>query len=83
MSSRKIMMRDGHAFEGDGVAIARAMKTMAFGVEHLSLAEYVDFVAASALKFEDITLDVGGANEAEKAEALVQAMLGAGLAVAT
>ena len=81
MNSRKIMMRDGHTFEGDAVAIVQAMKAMAFGVEHLSLADYIDFVAASALKFEEITLDASGANEAEKAEALVQAMLAKELAV--
>lgn len=82
MMVRKILMRDGHTFEGDAVAIVQAMKAMAFGVEHLSLADYIDFVAASALKFEEIALDVGGANEAAKAEALVQAMLANELAVA-
>jgi len=82
MTIRKILLRDGLTFEGDAVAIVEAMKAMAFGVDGLSLAAYVDFVAATALRFENITLDVAGDDGAQKAEALVQAMLAKELAVA-
>jgi hypothetical protein len=81
MTSRTILLRDGITFAGDAVTIVQAMKAMAFGVDHLALAEYIDVVAANALKFDAVTLDVNGANEAAKAEALVVAMLASGLAV--
>ena len=76
----KIMMRDGREFAGTPVAIVKAMQGIAFGVEHLSLSQYVDWVAANTKKFENVTLDVAGADDAAKAEALVQAMINNGLA---
>ena len=78
----KIGMRDGREFEGTPVEIVRAMKGLAWDAEKLSLSEYIDWVAANAKKFEDVQLDVAGESEEKKAEALVQAMLDQGLAVA-
>jgi hypothetical protein len=55
------------------------MQRLAFGVEHLSLAEYVDWVAANARKFEGVELEVAGETGEAKAEALVRAMIARGL----
>ena len=77
----KIEMRDGRRFEGTPVQIVQAMKAIAFGVDGKSLSEYIDWVAAQALKFEAIELDVRGDDDEGKAAALVGAMLEAGLAV--
>ena len=74
-----IEMRDDRRFQGTPVQIVQAMKNIAFGVEHLSLSEYIDWVAAQALKFEGVTLDVAGASAEEKARALVEAMIATGL----
>jgi hypothetical protein len=76
-----IEMRDGRRFEGTAVQIVQAMQAIAFGVQRLSLSEYIDWVAVQALKFETVELDVAGDSEQEKAEALVRAMIDAGLAV--
>ena len=77
----KIEMRDGRRFEGTPVQIVQAMKSIAFGVDRLGLSEYIDWVAAQALKFEGVELDVTGKDEETKSDALVHAMLDAGLAV--
>ena len=77
----KIEMRDGRRFEGTPVQIVQAMKSIAFGVDGKSLSEYIDWVAAQALKFESVELDVRGDDEEAKAAALVRAMLEAGLAI--
>ena len=77
----KIEMRDGRRFEGTPVQIVQAMRSIAFGVEQMNLSEYIDWVAAQALKFEGVELRVAGDDEAAKAAALVGAMLDAGLAV--
>ncbi len=77
----KIRMRDGREFEGTPVEIVRGMQGIAFGVEHLSLAEYVDWVAANAKRVENIDLAVSGETDEAKAEALVRAMVDKVLAV--
>lgn len=74
-----IVMRDGRAFEGTAVQIVEAMQRLAFGVDHLSLADYVDWVAGNASKFEGVALVVAGATGEEKADALVRAMIAHGL----
>jgi hypothetical protein len=74
-------MRDGREFEGTPVEIVRGMQGIAFGVEHLSLAEYVDWVAANAKRVENIDLAVSGETDEAKAEALVRAMVDKVLAV--
>ena len=47
-----IVMRDNRVFEGTRVQIVQAMQRIAFGVAHLSLSDYIDWVAtkATALK---------------------------------
>lgn len=75
----KIEMRDERVFEGTAVQIVRAMQEIAFGVEHLSLSEYIDWVAQNARKFEDVQLKIVGDTDDEKAKALVDEMVRTGL----
>jgi hypothetical protein len=74
-------MRDGREFEGTPVEIVRGMQGIAFGVEHLSLAEYIGWVAANAKRVENVDLAVSGETDEAKAEALVRAMVDKVLAV--
>ena len=77
----KIVMRDGRGFEGTPVQIVEAMKSIAFGVESLSLAEYVGWVAQDALSYEGVELVVGGDSDADRCDSLVFGMIARGLAV--
>jgi hypothetical protein len=75
----KIMMRDERLFQGTPVQIVQAMKFIAFGVDHLSLIEYTDWVAANARKFEDVELKITGATDEERCASLVGEMIRTGL----
>ena len=75
----KIIMRDDREFVGTPVQIVRAMKDIAFGVEHLNLAQYIDWVVANAKKFEEVELDVSGKTDDELSAALVDEMVRTGL----
>ena len=75
----KIIMRDDREFVGTPVQIVRAMKDIAFGVEHLNLAQYREWVVANAKKFEEVELKVSGATDDELSATLVDEMIRAGL----
>lgn len=55
------------------------MKDIAFAVEHLSLAQYIEWVVANAKKSEEVELKVSGATDDELSSALVDEMIRAGL----
>ena len=74
-----IVMRDGRVFRGTAVQIVRGMQDIAFGVEQFTLAEYIDWVVANALKFEEVELKITGETDEEKAAALVAEMIRTGL----
>ena len=74
-----IVMRDGRVFRGTAVQIVRGMQDIAFGVEQFTLAEYIDWVVANALKFEEVELKITGETDEEKAAALVAEMVRTGL----
>lgn len=75
----KIIMRDDREFLGTPVQIVRAMKDIAFGVEHLNLAQYIEWVVANAKKFEEVELEVSGKTDDELSAALVDEMVRTGL----
>lgn len=75
----KIIMRDDREFVGTPVQIVRAMKDIAFGVEHLNLAQYIEWVVANAKKFEEVELKVTGTTDDALSASLVDEMLRAGL----
>ena len=75
----KIIMRDDREFVGTPVQIVRAMKDIAFGVENLNLAQYIEWVVANAKKFEEVELKVTGKTDDELSAALVDEMIRARL----
>jgi hypothetical protein len=75
----KIIMRDEREFVGTPVQIVRAMQDIAFGVENLNLAQYIEWVVANAKKFEEVELKVAGKTDDELSASLVDEMIRAGL----
>lgn len=75
-----ISMRDGRVLQGTAVQIVKGMQDIAFGVERLSLSEYIDWVVANAQRFESVALCVQGDTDEAKAASLVDEMLREGLA---
>jgi len=75
-----IVMRDGRVFQGTAVQIVKGMQDVAFGVERLSLPEYIDWVVTNAQRFESVALRVQGDTDEAKATSLVEEMLREGLA---
>ena len=76
----KIVMRDGRVFHGTALQIVKAMQDIAFGVEQMTLDQYIDWVVQNAQRFEEVELKVAGATTEERAKALVEEMLAKGLA---
>jgi hypothetical protein len=76
----KIVMRDGRVFQGTALQIVKAMQDIAFGVEQMTLDEYIDWVVQNAQRFEEVELKVAGETTEERAKALVEAMGSNGLA---
>ncbi|RJS13958.1 hypothetical protein DRW03_35585 [Corallococcus sp. H22C18031201] len=73
-------MRDGRVLQGTAVQVVKGMQDIAFGVERLSLSEYIDWVVANAQRFESVALRVQGDTDEDKAASLVEEMLREGLA---
>jgi hypothetical protein len=76
------MMRDGRVFQGTPKQIVQAMQDIAMPAQHLSLTEYMAWVADNALRFEGVELRHDGETDEERAKSLVASMLEAELAVA-
>ncbi|MFI5302135.1 MAG: hypothetical protein ACHREM_28930 [Polyangiales bacterium] len=76
----KITMRDGRVFQGTALQIVKAMQDIAFGVEQMTLDQYIDWVVDNARRFETVELSTAGATTEERARALVDAMIATGLA---
>jgi hypothetical protein len=76
-----ITMRDGRVFQGTPLQIVKAMQDIAFGVDDLTVPEYIAWVVANARKFEEVELAITGATDDEKAKSLVEEMVRAGLAI--
>ena len=71
----KIEMRDGRVLEGTPLEIVRDMQGLAFGVEHLTLTEYIAWVASNARTFESVEMQIIGDSGEEQATSLVEEML--------
>ena len=76
----KIVMCDGRVFQGTALQIVKAMQDIAFGVEQMTLDQYMDWVVQNAQRFEEVDLKVAGETTEERAKALVEEMLAKGLA---
>ncbi|MDP9149732.1 MAG: hypothetical protein M3O36_07315 [Myxococcota bacterium] len=76
----KIVMRDGRVFQGTALQIVKAMQDIAFGVERMTLDQYIDWVVDNARRFEEVELKADGPTTEERAKALVEEMVANGLA---
>ena len=76
----RIVTRDERVLEGTPLQIVRAMKGMAFGVEGLTMRQYIEWVVANAERFEGVVLKVEGGTDEELVASLVTEMLRTGLA---
>jgi hypothetical protein len=77
---RIILNADGRVLEGTPVAIVRQMQELAFGQQHLSLSDYMDWAAERLEQTEGTRLLVMGLSDEEKARSFVDAMVEAGVA---
>ena len=75
----KIVMRDGRVFQGTALQIVKAMQGIAFGVDDFTVPEYIEWVVANTLKFEEIALEVTGETDEELAASLIAEMIRVGL----
>ncbi|NOU32100.1 MAG: hypothetical protein HOO96_29705 [Polyangiaceae bacterium] len=73
-------MRDGRVFQGTALQIVKAMQDIAFGVEQMTLDQYIDWVVQNAQRFEEVELKVAGETTEDRAKALIEEMLAKGLA---
>jgi len=76
----KITMNDDRLLEGTPLEIVRAMQALAFGAQDLAVPAYIAWVAANALRFEDVALAITGETDAERAASLLDEMVRTGLA---
>jgi ribosomal protein S3 len=76
----RIVTRDERVLEGTPLQIVRAMKGMAFGVEGLTMRQYIEWVVANAERFEGVVLKVEGGTDEELVASLVAQMIRTGLA---
>jgi hypothetical protein len=67
-------------FQGTALQIVKAMQDIAFGVEQMTLDQYIDWVVQNARRFEKVDLAVAGETTEERAKGLVNAMIAKGLA---
>lgn len=75
-----ITMRDGRVFSGTAMQIVKAMQDIAFGVEQMTVDQYIDWVVQNAKRFEEVELAVVGDTAEDRANSLVAEMLAKGLA---
>ena len=76
----QIVMRDGRVFQGTAVQIVKAMQDIAFGVQQMTLDQYIDWVVDNARRFEAVELATVGETTEARAKGLVEAMVANGLA---
>ncbi len=71
---------DGHVFEGTAKQIVMQMKSIAFGVEHLSLREYIDWNVSNIARGFEVKFDILGESDEERATSFIEEMLARGYA---
>ncbi|MBX3193226.1 MAG: hypothetical protein KF819_39950 [Labilithrix sp.] len=75
-----INLGEGHVFSGTALEIIAAMKSIASGVDALTLEEYVDWVIERAATMEDVHIHVARGPLPLRAEALLCGLVAGGLA---
>jgi hypothetical protein len=76
----KIVMQDGRVLQGTALQIVQAMKAVAFGVEKLTIGQYIDWIVDNTFRFEAIELKVALGDDDVRSASLVDEMLRARLA---
>lgn len=76
----KITMRDGRVFQGTALQIVKAMQDIAFGVEQMTVDQYIDWVVENARRFEEVELEVPAGETDSRAKRLVEEMVAKALA---
>jgi hypothetical protein len=77
----KIRMGDGRVLQGTAHQIVGAMKDIAFGVDGMTLSEFIDHSVDNLRHLQGPELSITGETEQERAASLVSEMLRVGLAV--
>jgi len=77
---KMVLVGSSDVLSGDAAEIVRAMQSRAFGVDHLSLSDYIDWVVAQTKARLRVDLDLDGATGADRAHALLTALVAHGLA---
>jgi len=65
---------------GDATDIVGAMRARAFGVDHLSLGDYIDWIVLQTKERVGVNLVVDGRTSPERATSLLEALVAHGLA---
>lgn len=78
--SMNIEMQDGRVFSGTAVQVVRAMQDIAFGVDTLTLRQYIEWVVDNALRVNEVELKVRGDSDAEAAASFIEELMRTGLA---
>lgn len=76
----KIVLKDGRVFAGTALQIVQAMQRLGFGVDQFTIPQYAEWVAANALRCDDVALAIKGETDEEIAASLVEEMLKTNLA---
>ena len=78
---RRVVLQDGRVFEGTPLQIVTQMKRIAFFVEEMDLAAYIDWVARNVGDLHGTVIDVRGETVEERAASLLDALIAQGMAV--
>jgi hypothetical protein len=71
---------DGHVFQGTAKQIVAQMHSLAFGAQHLSLREYIDWNVANIARGFHVEIRVEGESDDERAASFLAAMMEKGYA---
>ena len=75
-----VLVGSSDVLEGEAEDIVRAMQARAFGVDHLTLSDYITWVVEQTKVRMGVTLVVEGSTPSARAESILLQLLGHGLA---
>ena len=74
------IVADGRVFQGTAKQIVMQMKSVSFGLEHLTLGEFIDRNIASIARAFGVSLSVVGETDEERAASFLEQMVEGGYA---
>ena len=75
-----VLAGSSDVLEGEPADIVRAMQARAFGVDDLSLGEYIDWIVVQTRERVGVNLVVDGRTSPERTASLLEALVAHGLA---